>query len=291
MMGNSDKNRTTSRLNDQSENVDTFFHNEKFVDETDETFVSIGLDYVINSNSYKKFDMSINARLPLSKSTKKYNLFINDLTKDNVDNALNMASDKKESRAEIGVNYFTTFYRDIESKYSVGTNGLNPFAIARYTLSYNYNKWKIEPTQKFRYSLKDYFVENTNLYFDRPITDTNLFRVVLSRGSREKSSGMDFGFSIQDYLTYPNKIGVLLSQSFSGNTKYEYSTNDPLLPLETKKDGGITSYTTAVNFRQNIWRKWFFYNISSNVNFNKANRYEAVYTVDFFMQFYFGHLK
>ena len=286
-----DEEANTQQSNIKNTNVDTFFHNDKFIEETDETFVSVGLDYRINSDTTKKFNLSVNARLPLSRSSKKYNLFINDLTKDNLDNALNMSSDKKESRAEIGINYFTKLYKDIESKYSIGTNGINPFTIARYTLNYKYKTWDIEPTQKFKYSLKDDFEEETKLYFDKHLSDTNLFRIIFNRSTQSNSSGMDYGFAVQDYQSYPYKIGLLLSQSFSGNTEYEYNTNNQLEPLQTKKDRGITSYTTSINFRQNIWRKWFFYDVTPSVNFNKQNRYEAFYSIDFFMQFYFGNLK
>ena len=293
IIDDSEKNTTSAQAkkNTNELSVDTFFHNDKFIDETDETFVSVNLDYNIHSDTTKKFSQSISARLPLSRSTKKYNLFINDITRDNIENVLGKGSNDEKARPEIGINYFTILYRDIQSKYSLGTNGINPFTTARYSLRINYKSWVIEPTQKFKYSLKDEFEEETNIYFDKQLADTRLFRLSLHRDTQTNQSGMDYSLALQHFWTYPNKIGLVLSQSLGGNTEYRYSTNNDLIPGETKKDNGITSYTTALNFRQSIWRKWFYYAVTPSMNFNKQNDYEANYSINFFVQFYFGHLN
>lgn len=284
---------TSSDKNDivQENSADTFFRSDKFYEETDETFVSVNLNSNFISDGTNKFNGSVNARLPLSRSTKEFNLFINDLNQDNFNDIVKNNSIDEKSGTQIGVNYFAPVFYEIKQKYSVGTNGINPFAIARYTISKDFYTWKIEPAQIFKYSLKDYFEEQTKIYFDKQLSESRLFRINLYRASQVDSSGMDYGLALQHYWLLKDNAGLSLSQSFSGNTEYEYSTNNPLLPEETKKDGGITNYTTSVSYRRSVWRKWFFYGVTPNVNFKKQNNYEPAYGLNFFLDLYFGNIK
>jgi len=290
MLKNSDENVTAIKIN-KKQSADAFFRSDKFFQETDETYVSVRLDSNFNSTGTSNFNIAVNARLPLSRSTKEYNLFINDLNQNNFNDIIKRESIDKQSRIEIGINYFAPLFYEMKSKYSIGTNGINPFVLARYTIRKKFYTWKIEPIQSFKYSLKDHFEEETKIYFDKPLGEFRLFRIDLHRSTKAKHSGMDYGLALEHYWILKDNTGLSVSQSFFGNTKYEYSTNNSLIPQETKSDGGITNYTTSLSYRRSVWRKWFFYGVTPNVNFQKQYGYKTNFGLNFFIDLYFGSIK
>ena len=284
MLQNSDSNVTKAKVNKKSnkeKSIDTFFRTKKFTTETEETYLSVKLIPNFSSQYTNKFNMELNARIPLSKSAKKYNFFINSFKKDDAKSPKNIQFNK-QSGTEIGINYFTTLIHKIKSRYSLGVNGINLFTIARYSIEKKFSSWSILSSQEFKYSLKDLFKEETDIYFDKHLADSRLFRITLLRKTQEKSVGMKYALILQHYWILNKATALNLSQLFSGNTQYKY---------KRKKYRGITHYTTALNFRQTALRKWFYYGITPSINFDKANNYKANYSFNFYLEFYFGHVK
>jgi len=279
-----DSNKTIPKAKktaNKENSVDSFFRTKKFTTETKETYVSVKLNSTFNSKYTNKLNIAINARIPLSKSSKKYNLFINSLKKDYTDKPITNQLNE-QSGTEIGVNYFTTLVHKIKSRYSLGVNGLNLFTLAKYSIEKNFHSWNILSSQQFKYSFKNLFEEETDIYFDKHLSDSRLFRIALLRGTQEKDAGMDYSFMMQHFWIFSKTTALNLSQLFSGNTEYRY---------KRKRHRGITNYTTALNFRKTAFRKWFYYGITPSVNFNKEHNYKANYALNFYLEFYFGHLK
>jgi hypothetical protein len=220
--------------------------------------------------------MSVSAHIALKKTNKKLNLFISgtsDGTKKIID---------KNSATELGLNYFRSDYYKIKSKYSIGIRGFNLFLRARYYKIFNYGNWKIEPMQIFEYSTRDHFKESTFVYFDKTLWEKNLFRIALHRETRTNLTGMDYDISAQYYWNFNKKTILQFAEVFAGNTQYK------VYPA-SEEYSGINNYTTVINFRKNIWKKWFFYEISPSVNFHKQNDYKANYSIMFLINIYFGN--
>jgi len=286
MLTKPDSNKTIlkakKRVNKEN-SVDSFFRTKKFTTETEDTYISVKLNSDLHSLYPNKFNIGVTARIPLSKSTKRYNLFINSFKKGETTNSNSKINHlNKESGTEIGVNYFATLAHKIKSRYSLGVNGLNLFTLAKYSIEKNFHSWNILSTQEFRYSFKNLFEEETDIYFDKHLCDSRLFRIALLRGTRERDAGMDYSFMVQHFWIFSKTAALNLSQLFSGNTKYKY---------KRRRYRGITNYTTALNFRKTAFRKWFYYGIRPSINFNKERNYRANYALNFYLELYFGVLK
>jgi len=280
----SDKNSTfttVAKIPNKVKSIDSFFRTKKFTDETDETYISVKLNSIFNSKDANRFNIGVKARIPLSKTTKKYNLFINGLKKDDTSNSISNQF-SEQAGTEIGVNYFAPLFHQIKSRYSVGANGLNLFTVARYSIEKNFSSWNVLTAEEFKYSLKNFFEEETNIYFDKQLSLSRLFRITLSRGTQQINSGMDYSLVVQHYWVLNKKAALNLSQLFSGNTEYEYMT---------KKYRGITNYTTSLSFRKTALRRWFYYGVTPSINFAKEHNYKANYELNFYLEFYFGHFK
>ncbi len=269
----------------QTKSVDDFFKNNKYFDETDNTFISIRFDSEFQSKESNDFHLKLGAQLPLSKSKTRFKLFLNDLTSDN---AQNIIKDDDRASPDIGIHYFRPKKHGLESRYSLGLDGLYPYINARYFTSFKVGEWKIDPNQSFKYSTKDEFEEETNIYFDKKLGETSLFRLQLRRGSKDEIAGMDYALSLQYYWSPKKNTGFRLTQSFFGNTEYPCFTDNSVESVPTNTYGGIYNYDTSFTWRKNVWRKWFYYEVRPGINFHRDHDYKVNYSFRIFFDFYFG---
>ncbi|WP_415408181.1 hypothetical protein ACLHDG_06420 [Sulfurovum sp. CS9] len=276
--------------NNQTRSIDSFFQSNKYFNETNDAFIRVRIDSEFQSKESSDFHLRLETQLPLRKSKKSFKIFVDDLTLDNVQNIIKN-EEKDHAAPDIGVHYFAPETYGIDSRYSVGFGRSYFFVSARYFMSLNAGEWKIDPTQLFKYSTKDAFEEETNIYFDKQLTDLSLFRIQFHRKTEDKTDGMDYAFSLQYYWSPKKDTGIRLSQSFFGNTEYPYVVDKNTEPPQIKTYGGINNYATSLSWRQNIWRKWFYYEVRPGVNFHKYHDYEANYTFRFFLDFYFGEFR
>jgi len=256
---------------------DDFFKNEKYFNETEQSFVSVNLNTQLQSKYKEKSTLTVNANIALKKTNQKLNLFISGANK-------NKRIIDKNSATELGLNYFRSDTYKIQTRYSLGIRGFYPFIRARYYKIFTAKSWKIEPMQLFEYSSKDSFKESTFLFFDKTVKNTSLFRFTLHRATQSRLRGMDYDISTQYYWNFYKKNILSISEILSGNTEYTTETS-------TRKYSGINNYATVVTFRKNIWKKWFFYQISPSVNFHKENSYKANYAINFLINLYFGDFE
>ncbi len=281
-------NVSDNTLENKVKTVDSFFQNNKYLNETEETYIRVRVGSNFQSKRSNDFDLRFKVQLPLSKSKKSFKIFVDDITLDNAKNILRDDSEDDRSAPDIGVHYFSPKTYGIESKYSLGLSGIYPFVKARYNLSFKINEWLIDPVQVFKYSTDDEFEEETNIYFDKQFKESSLFRIQLHRKTQTEIDGMDYGLSLQYYWSPKKDTGLRLSQTFWGNTKYQYIVDKNVEPPQTKNYSGINNYFTSFSWRENIWRKWFYYEVRPGVNFEKQYDYEPNYTIRLFLDFYFG---
>jgi len=269
------------------ESLDSFFKTNKYLDETEKTFLRVNFNTLTQTKGSNDFGYRVKARLPLSRTKKNYNLFIDDFTNESPNSEItNQSTDN--AKTSVGLNFFAPETLGIDSKYSVGVRGFKPFIRARYNLDYTLGSWGIQPVQIFKYSSDKKFEEETNLYFDKKIMDTDLLRFALYRHTQEKVSGMDYAFSAQYFVPLKNQAALSISQAFIGNTKYiDIPYGSPFVQNHNTY-GGINNYATNLSYRENIWKKWFFYQVSPGFNFHRQHNYKANYSINFSIEMYFG---
>jgi len=254
----------------ERKNIDTYFQNKKYIDETRKAYIRLRNNNAISSKSTRTNDFNINAQIPLDLTNKRFNLFINDTQDEFMKNSANTKTNNDKA---VGINFFTSPIHAIQSKYSLGIRATQLFVRARYSRVFTRSLWKIEPTQEFKYATKDNFTEESNIYFDRALDERSLFRITLHRGTQEHNPGMDYNSYISYYKKLASSGGYSITQSFNGNTDYY---------------NGFYEYATSFNWRDNIFRKWIFYNVQPIVSFHKDYSFDANYILQLNLEFYFG---
>ena len=220
--------------------------------------------------------LKLNAQIPFNRCKRELQLFLQDVQGD--------ASEVRSTDASnggVGIRYFREGFFGIKSNYSLGIRNSSPYVRARFRLPIKYASWTIEPVQSIKYSDKNKLELETNIYFDRMI-DEQLFRIQLNRESGDHINGIDYGLSFEYYAFLGKNSGLGFRQSFFGNTYYNdfYEFDDDY--------NGINNYVTTVTWRENIWRKWFYYEIRPTVNFHKDYGYTPSYSLRVTFDFYFG---
>jgi hypothetical protein len=254
---------------------DVFYKTNTFIDATSKSFVSFKFSYNFQSLYTENFSFYANARIPLSRTQKRFNLFIEGVDEDNIKTLIDPT--QESTPPDIGLNYFVPKFFYITSKYSIGMNGIKVFARARYHMEFKTNYITIQPVQKFELSTTDQFRESSLLYFDSNKLEDALLRLVLYRRTGSTLTGMDYGTVLSYFKKINDKTAINISQSLSGNSKY---------PIPNK---GIYNYTTSFNFRRNFLKKWLFYELVPSVNYHVENDYHPNYSFRTSLEFYFGN--
>lgn len=270
------KENATDNLHPES--VDELFQNEKYINETKKSFLRLSSEYSYNTLENNELNIAIRGKVALNKSNLRTKLFFQGIT-NRYNSKLDTLQEKIES-TNIGISYLDTLKKNLDVQYSIGLKNINPYANARIAYKYKLLDWIIAPEQSFEYSLKNHFSENTSIYFDKNLIKKILLRLRAERSTNSDTDGMSYLSSICFFWTPQDKTGIHLSQNFAGNTKYITKNNENF--------NGIYNYETKVTFRQNILRKWFFYEISSSVNFAKANDFQANYRLYVRVDIFFG---
>lgn len=279
--GGSENNYMNDKEIDYENAIDKFFKNDKYIDETQRSFIRIRLGSLLQSKTSTIYNYKISARIPLSRTKKSFQLFIDDIEKNYINDTT--YDDEASTTPQVGIYYFAPKYHDIRSKYSIGVRGFSAFIRARYSKVFKVGKWDIEPTQQFKYSTKYNFEEESNIYFDRQLNNSSLFRTLLHRRTKSELTGMDYRVAFIYYNTPKKRSGFSITQYFWGNTKYT-TLNKP------KKFSGISDYVTAFSWRQNIWREWISYEIQPGISFHRQYDYKENYMLRFNLDFYFGSI-
>jgi len=273
---------------DNKESVDSYFLNNKYLDEIKGSYLRIRPEVTFSSREDLDLSLKISAQLKLSRSKKRFKLFIDDLTEDN---AKNIGSDNEErSRPEVGINYFAPERYGFTSKYSLGVRGIDPYARARYTKEFEAGVWLIEPVQILQYSVGDRYKEETQVFFDTQLFNLSLLRIYLGRGTEYDTPGMRYDASLTIFWAPMDNLGLSLKQFCNGSTKYEYTEDDQADPVVTEQMNGIYNYGTSMSIRQSFYRDWLFYEVHPGVNFHKKHEYEPNYTLLIFFDIYFGNI-
>lgn len=261
--------------------IEEFFVNDRYFDATEKSFLRVRLGTSIQSKDSTDYNYKIRAQIPLSRTKKDFQLFVDDVRDNYIEGT--PSANLENQHMEVGVNFFAPIYSDIRSKYSIGISGLSVAARARYSKDFEFGKWLIQPVQQFKYSTKSEFSEETSLYIDRVFDELSLFRTHLYRKTQSGINGFDYSATFSYYFTKSNKKGLSLSQQFWGNSRY-------VCDLKPKEYSGISDYASSISWRQNIFKTWIAYEIQPTISFHRKYDYEANYILNFYIDFYFGHI-
>jgi len=270
----------------RSEKVDELFLSRRLLETRDRSYVRVSFIKQINSLDSDSSAFKVRARLGLGRSKKRLKLFIEDF---NEDSAKNIGKTDAEESPTIGIEKKSNKFFGIRPRYSIGFKGFDPFVRARYNYETDLGRWHFEPVQTFIYSLDDEFSEKTEVYLDTPTSERTLLRFVVDRGTESRHGGMNYDGFVQFFWTLRKNRGLSLNLGFNGDTKYEQDI-EGTDPVEYNNKNKVYNYLFLMRWRENIFRKWLFYEVGTGVNYHQVYDYRPNYNVYFGIDLFFGHV-
>lgn len=276
-----DQNIYGSDFLENQKYMDSFFKSDKFIQENEESFIRLRLGSILQTKESIDFRYKIRAQIPLVRAKDRFQLFIEDMQERYFNKTTPIKPTQNDT--DVGIRYLAPDYKGIKSNYSVGVSSLSGYVKARYLREFKFEKWIIEPTQEFKYSFKSDWSEQTNIFFDRLLSENSIFRTTLHRKTQAHINGFDYALALSYYLTLSQRKGFSIEQQFWGNSKYVCSERP-------SRYNGISDYSTFISWRQNIFRKWITYEIKPGISFHRQYDYEPNYIIHFYIDLYFGNI-
>lgn len=228
------------------------------------------LKYDYKANKLKPFT-SFRASLALPKTRNRVNLYIEN---EDEEEKRRRSGYRDMTEGSIGLRYTLPVKNYIHSFASVGIHSYdNPYLLTHFWLPYDIGRWRNRVSQSFKYSNEYHFEEETNLYFDRFTDEDAMFRIHLGRNSKQEIDGM----------------GYYSALSYSKTTKFNKGYQIGVSALgQTQPENEITKYSLYGVYKQNIYRKWLYYEIEPRVEWEKQYDFETNYILQVSIEIFFG---
>ncbi len=278
-----------SDAQDMSDYFNKLFRDQTYLYSSEASYMILRLGMESNKEEGAKFLNELKFAISLPQTENTLQLFVGDPREENkelVDEQGNV-----DTTTSVGARYFVPeFIRHLKTSATAGMRGIaNPFAQIRFEYPAEFDDWLIRPVQYFEYSVEREFYEETNLYFDRKLARSEMFRIRLQRKTETQRIGMNYSATVIYYNTFAYGTGLRTYAGFSGNTeldegRYENSR------YAIRPSAGIYLYNIGMGWKQSFFRKWLFYEIEPRVDFDMLYDWKPNYVVRYWIEIFFGDM-
>jgi len=285
--------RATPREGNASEGMsayfDRLFHDDTYLYSSEASYLILRLGLETNKEKGPSFLNELRFAISLPHTQKQLQIFIGDPLEDENKQIVNDAGRINETTA-VGARYFVPeFIDNLRTDLSAGFRGINnPFVQGRVEYPINFYDWLIRPVQYVEYSVKRKFYEESDLYFDRRISQQEMVRLQLQRSTETKKVGMQYSAALSYFNTLRFSTGFRTFVGLSGETTINegryadphYDDVDPKV--------GVYRYSVGGSWKASFLRPWLFYEIEPRVDYDMLYNWRPNYVVRYWFEIYFG---
>ena len=264
--------------------IDSFFAEERSQHFVNKSQIRLFVDTEFRESTEPVSTPDMRIKLVLPRTQKRLQLIIeSDKEEDKDDDqeiqSLSSSSDKKKDNTKAGIEYFLP---NPKIKTSLGSGILfreiTPLVFARLRMRkrIKYKSWLIKPEQELMWISSDGYSTKTSLDFDKRLNNEYLFRVANDIKWNDKEYDVDFRNGPSLYQKISKKIG--LSYNFR-----VISSDAPVL--------AVNNYSFSVNYRQLLYKKWFFWTVSPALNFPRENNFHRTPGLTIRFEIIAGYVK
>lgn len=149
-----------------------------------------------------------------------------------------------------------------------------PFAKLRLLKSWYFGNYELRPSQEVFWYLESGFGETTRLDLDRPINEDLLFRYENWVTWRDETDQYEFASGPILFQRLSDRRGLSYNLKILGTSEPIWHVND---------------YKFEIAYRQLLWRKWFFLELTPYVHFPKARDWEKTFGMSFKLEMVIGN--
>ena len=259
-----------------SNRIDSFFGDERIDDEANNTRVRLFTVTTFREAQKASTEGNFRIQLRLPKTEKRLQLVVQRDQEDDEEElrpSENEPGQNQQGLAEkttAGLRYLLDV-ADINFSSELGLRLSWPpqiFGRMRFRKNINFGKWVFRPVEEITWLDREGWFSETDLNFDRRINPFWLFRFV----NNVEWNDIDYKLRFQHGPSFFQKINDRMGLSYNARATLEQNPN-----LSSQ------NYQIGVGFRQLLYNKWFFWELSPALNFPREQdfRRTPIATVKF----------
>jgi hypothetical protein len=259
--------------------VDGFFDDERHAAEENRTRLKLRFDVFVERGEGVEFKPRVNLSLAIPKTKKRLKVVVTGNPQDEDEDEEGGAAPAVDEDEDLEVAVAYTPVQTISTNFSLRT-GLKFSSLVpdwwfgpRWRGYAKGEVWGTRLTQTFRWRTDDGFESISTLDFERDVAENFFYRTTLK------------GKWNQDKEDYRYEISPKLFQRLDPKRvlKYEYITK-----FNSTNDHQWDNFIFRVTYRQRIWRKWLFFEISPQVSFPESEDYDFTPGITFRIETFIG---
>lgn len=262
----------SGHVTNSAEWIDKFFDDENYLKEENTTRLRISVSSYTQKGEDTDFKAKVNFRLRLPGFSKRLRLFLN-TESDELDNTSSVSEDianridrNDDQSTDIGLSYY---FKDSEN-YNIKLTGgarasFNSPALylkPRFRYFKNLDTWDMRAIEEFVWYTDGRLKSRTELQLERPIPEEQFFRTTGRIDWYTDKDGVYPKLQFELWKILSKKRVVSLGQ-------YNFFKTDD--NLKTRFDSAVIS----INYRQRLWRKWLWFEVTPEVSFPRDRDYDA----------------
>ena len=259
--------------------VDRFFDDERYAAEDNRTRLKLRFDVFFERGESVDLKPRANLSLAIPKTKKRLKVFVSGNPQDEDEDQEGGAAPAVDEDEDLEVGLAYTPVQTVETNFSLRTGLKFSSIIPDWWIGprwRGYAKgeiWGTRLTQTFRWRTDDGFESISTLDFERDVAENFFYRTTLK------------GKWNQDKEDYRYEITPQLFQRLDPRRvlKYEYSTQ-----FNSTNDHQWDNFIFRVTYRQRIWRKWLFFEISPQASFPEGEDYDFTPGIRFRIETFIG---
>ena len=264
------------------ESVDTFdgfFGDDRVSEENNETLLRVSLPYTIKESDESEFKPKVNARVALPQLQNRLHVILDEFTQDDDrddDRHDDPGDDEDHQRVSLGLRYLAKERYRTRINYDAGVrfnSGLDPFVRARATRAFALKKWVPRLTEDLLWTEKESLTSTSTLNFDRPVVTTVMFRASSRMIWEEDDYGVKPSQNLMLFWRPSDVRAGSLNLGVSGLTH----------PATV-----VDKYRAAVTYRQRVFRKWIYAEITPAAEFPRERDFNFTPMLTLKLEMIFG---
>jgi len=262
--------------------LDDYFSGKKIEETSNGSYVKLDLKDTFYEAGQRDEGISINAKIELPNTEKRFKLIFNTDPDENktlaekIEDYANGQHVQKNSTIA-GVEYTPdTTESKWEQSFATGIKlRVHPIPFARYQLS---NKWQLNDvwSSDFKQSLWNYSDEGigatTTFDFGRPITEKDYFNAGTTAEFRDRDNKYYYAETLSD------------THRLSESSAIRYWTG---VLGESHPTSEVTNYLIGVDYRRSVYKDWILLSIKPLLDFPRERNWDATPSLTFDLQIYF----
>lgn len=278
---------------------DNFFGTEEGYESYNGSFISVSTKINWYDSSEPTFRHRFRTRLRLPKASKKLRLFIDTGDDEEIAQDISGVSSESLKRAETGtttavgnsegfggddllagLRWVQKEGRKINLTFSAGARFHWPttlYARAKYRKLWDLNEnLNMVLGNTLYWAEGDGFGDTLRMDFDQTLSPKDALRISTEGTFSEDSAGVNWSQGISLAHQIAERKAIALSGEFVGTTR---------------PDAKIKNFRTAINYRQSLFRPWFFVEAVPEANWSASSGWKGVAQFTLFFEIKFGGIR